>query len=68
MRPKRTSLAKHPDTKLTHHKGACTLCNAEAAKRGAPRPAFELNSAAAALGYWLNDRRNRGVPEHGYPI
>lgn len=68
MRPKRTTLANHPDTRIIHHAGTCAQCNAALTKQGAPEPSFDLNSAAAALGYWLNDRRKRGVSEHGNPI
>lgn len=68
MRPRRTNLADHPDTRIIHHPGTCKQCNTALTRQGAPEPSFELNTAAAALGYWLKDRRNRGVPEHGYPI
>lgn len=68
MRTKHTNLVDAPDTRIIHHAGTCRQCNTELTKQGAPEPVFDLNSAAAALGYWLGDRRRRGVPEHGYPI
>lgn len=68
MRKKRTNLIDHPNTRLIHHAGTCTLCNRELARQGSAQPVFDAGSAAAALRYWLQDRRNRGVPEHGYPI
>lgn len=68
MRKKKTTLADHPNTRLIHHPGTCMQCNAALTKQGAPQPLFDAGQAAAALRCWLEDRRNRGVPEHGYPI
>ena len=68
MRKKRTNLADHPNTRVIHHAGTCQQCNAALTQQGAPAPVFDRDAAVSALGYWLQDRRNRGVPEHGYPI
>ena len=68
MRAVRTNLIDNPNTRMIHRPGMCTLCNRELVRQGAAEPAFDLASTASALGYWLNDRRRRGVPEHGYPI
>lgn len=68
MRKPGTTLTDHPGTRIIHHPGTCKQCNAALTKQGAPAPVFDLNAAVSALGSWLEDRRNRGVPEHGYPI
>ncbi|MBT2537254.1 hypothetical protein [Arthrobacter sp. ISL-69] len=66
MRPSRTTLAQHPNTRTYRRPGICTICHAHALS--APAATFDLDHAVLALNYWLQDRRRRGVPEHGVDI
>jgi len=68
LRPPRTTLDAFPETRLMVSPGICTRCHYELNEGPAPEPVFDLNHAASALGYWIQNRRNRGVPADGYPV
>jgi hypothetical protein len=69
MRPRDASAASHPGTKRRSGPGRCITCAAHGYAPNIPdRPAtLTIPAARAALNYWLDWRRNRGVPDDGWP-
>ena len=66
LRPSRTTLAQHPNTRPYKRPGICTICHAQAL--ATPAVSFDLEHAVVSLNYWLQDRRRRGVPAEGIDI